>query len=503
MSAANSPSAPRRFSTIVLVGAIVVTWALLSPRLSARETSSGSSREDRVPGSEEVVALIDAEPLTRAAFRIRLARRYQGTPSGQEAQSQTIEKYLVRKEMKSRRLDVTDAEIARRLDKLNQDVVRESQGQSTLEKELARNEVDLESFKEQLRFLVGLEKMARRDFSISESEAVPSVKLNLWLQDLRDRAEIVLRNPSPSSSEEDAVFAEVGGEKLTLEMLGAELESNLPPSELERDLTALAGCRIIEKTLEEMALRVTKEDLDEEIARRQKALGKKPGLEGVTYESVLQQTKGITLEQLYNDEEFISQVGLKKIVDSRYEGPRLQEYFDENADRFGRSLRARHLMIRGAESESPYQTSVRSFEEALKEIETIRNELEKDPTLAFSDLIKNRSEDKRNEGGDLGFLHRENPLGPEFFDRVWALEPGTVSAPIHSPFGFHLVQLLERRDAPELTAVTDEIQGALMKEVYRQLWDEGDVQILLSPKTATSESEGQSESEGREVDSGK
>ena len=48
------------------------------------------------------------------------------------------------------------------------------------------------------------------------------------------------------------------------------------------------------------------------------------------------------------------------------------------------------------------------------------------------------------EGGDLGWLSPGDTV-PEFERGMAALKPGEVSAPVQTPFGWHLIQVLERR----------------------------------------------------------
>jgi peptidyl-prolyl cis-trans isomerase SurA len=50
-----------------------------------------------------------------------------------------------------------------------------------------------------------------------------------------------------------------------------------------------------------------------------------------------------------------------------------------------------------------------------------------------------------SSGGDLGWLSPGDTV-PEFERGMDALKPGEISEPVRSPFGWHLVQVLERRN---------------------------------------------------------
>jgi peptidyl-prolyl cis-trans isomerase SurA len=72
----------------------------------------------------------------------------------------------------------------------------------------------------------------------------------------------------------------------------------------------------------------------------------------------------------------------------------------------------------------------------------------------FGTLARQNSQDaSAPQGGDLGWLSPGETV-PPFEQAMNALQPGDISEPIQSPFGWHLIQVLERRQKD----VADEMQ---------------------------------------------
>ncbi|SNS09039.1 periplasmic chaperone for outer membrane proteins SurA [Belliella buryatensis] len=69
-----------------------------------------------------------------------------------------------------------------------------------------------------------------------------------------------------------------------------------------------------------------------------------------------------------------------------------------------------------------------------------------DGTSDFATLARQYSQDPGSaiQGGELGFFRR-GELAPEYEATSLALKPGEVSDPVETMFGFHMIQLLERR----------------------------------------------------------
>jgi peptidyl-prolyl cis-trans isomerase SurA len=101
-----------------------------------------------------------------------------------------------------------------------------------------------------------------------------------------------------------------------------------------------------------------------------------------------------------------------------------------------KQTRARHILIRTNEIVGDTEARTRLVQ--LKE--RIEN------GNAFEELAKLHSDDlSASKGGDLGWLNPGDTV-PDFERTMDALQPGQVSEPVRSPFGWHLIQVLERRD---------------------------------------------------------
>jgi peptidyl-prolyl cis-trans isomerase SurA len=78
-------------------------------------------------------------------------------------------------------------------------------------------------------------------------------------------------------------------------------------------------------------------------------------------------------------------------------------------------------------------------------------------------MAKQNSEDSSAaKGGDLGWVAPGDTV-PEFERVMNTLKPGEVSEPFQTPFGWHLVQVIERRSE----ALSDERKKAAAKQAIR------------------------------------
>ncbi len=142
---------------------------------------------------------------------------------------------------------------------------------------------------------------------------------------------------------------------------------------------------------------------------------------------------------------------------------------------------ARHILIK--------LTEVVSEKEAKLKMDNIKERL--DHGTKFEDMARQYSEDgSANNGGDLGWVNPGDTV-PQFEQAMNDLKLGEISAPVRSPFGWHIIQVIERRkqdmtkEAARLKA-RQEIRTRKADEAYqdwiRELRDRAFVELRLEDK---------------------
>src|ERR1700704_1423728 len=113
----------------------------------------------------------------------------------------------------------------------------------------------------------------------------------------------------------------------------------------------------------------------------------------------------------------------------------------------GEEVHARHILV-----------------ETEDEAKAVAEELKKGAD--FAELAKKKSKDPgASDGGDLGFFTKDQMV-PEFSTVAFALEPGKISDPVKSQFGWHIIKVEEKRNrkAPDF----DQVKGQIETYVTRK-----------------------------------
>ena len=150
----------------------------------------------------------------------------------------------------------------------------------------------------------------------------------------------------------------------------------------------------------------------------------------------------------------------------------VKAFYDANADRYSTTtIKARHILVKD-------EAKAKELQEQLKQSPD-----------QFADLAKANSVDTASarKGGDLGFFGRGRMV-PEFEAVAFTLKtPGEISEIVKTPYGYHIIQLEERRDGEQkpFDQVKEQIRATLRneamqtktKEYYEQLKQKANLQI--------------------------
>lgn len=90
------------------------------------------------------------------------------------------------------------------------------------------------------------------------------------------------------------------------------------------------------------------------------------------------------------------------------------------------------------------QVSDSEKERIVKQLSEIRDDIISGSKFSIKARIYSEDPGSANKGGELGFLRRED-LVPEFAAVAFALAPDEVSEIVETEFGYHIIQLIERR----------------------------------------------------------
>ncbi|MEW6517598.1 MAG: SurA N-terminal domain-containing protein [candidate division FCPU426 bacterium] len=125
----------------------------------------------------------------------------------------------------------------------------------------------------------------------------------------------------------------------------------------------------------------------------------------------------------------------------------IEEYYQYHRAEFDQpeEVAASHILVR---------TSANATEEekltAKLKLENLRNEIVKGKD--FAEMAREHSDDpgSASKGGDLGYFKRGAMVKP-FEEAAFKLKAGELSAPVETPFGYHLIKVTGRKEAKPST----------------------------------------------------
>lgn len=241
---------------------------------------------------------------------------------------------------------------------------------------------------------------------------------------------------------QDAVLMQVGSVQVTEKDVTAELQ-RVPPEARARAVGSPQTMESILKNL--MARRLLTQEAEAN------GLASNPGLQTmvkISTERVLSDARMLQVDQANEPDAAV----LEAYARTKYKA-------ESQRFQIPAQTHARHILITGDDAQAEAE-KLRTQIVAGASFEAMAKEYSKDPGSAAN-------------GGDLGFF-AEGRMVPEFDAALKTLKPGEVSEPVKTQFGWHVIQLVERRDAGTRP----------FEEVRKELEAEARTRVLSEKRTA-------------------
>ena len=107
--------------------------------------------------------------------------------------------------------------------------------------------------------------------------------------------------------------------------------------------------------------------------------------------------------------------------------------------------------------------------ETEDEAKAIEAELKKGADFATLAKAKSKDPGGASDGGDLGFFTKDQMV-PEFSAVAFSLEPGKISDPVKTQFGWHIIKVEEKRNrkAPDFAQVKPQIENYVTRKAQAE-----------------------------------
>lgn len=220
-----------------------------------------------------------------------------------------------------------------------------------------------------------------------------------------------------------------------------DLSSSQQLQEIRKEvIDSLIEDTIIDIRADELMIRISDDQLDDEIDQ----FRKQRKLDQADFEELLerQQTSLADFRKTFDRQLRRNKVITREIRSKiNVSTEKLKEIYEKDFITISR-VHARHILL-VLKSNAPKQ----KVQQVRERIVEIKKEILSGKS--FQEMADNYSEDPsvKSNHGDLGFFLKKDMV-KEFSEAAFELTPGRLSDPVRTKFGFHLIEVLEKKKDP-------------------------------------------------------
>ncbi len=242
---------------------------------------------------------------------------------------------------------------------------------------------------------------------------------------------------------------------------------------------SLVNTKLLTIFLNRQRIAVPPARIDEELARLEQQL-KADGRDLAT--ALLEDNTSLDTVR----KELENRIRWSEYVKSKATDAELKRYVAANHDLFsGTQVRASHILLK-VESDAP----VAEKDKVKQKLLSIKSQIDSN-TVTFAQAANKYSEDPANSGGaggDLDYFTLSSGFIPEFTDVAFKLKKGSVSEPVETPYGYHLIQVTDRKEGRPVDFeqnkpyIINAYAGELQKNLLTEERKRAKVEIKPMPK---------------------
>lgn len=236
------------------------------------------------------------------------------------------------------------------------------------------------------------------------------------------------------------ILATVEGEPITIADVDREIAIAFPNRQIDpQDLSALRTQTREQLIRRQCVLRylnnskqsATPADIELAIERLKKQLA----LREESYDEYLRRQR---LDEAGLRRAIAWQIGWSRLLAKYLTDANLQRYFEKHRRDFdGTEVRVAHVLLAVSES-ADAGARAKTQNQAVEVLTQLRTK-----QLTFDEAARRFSSGpSRQDGGDIGFISRHEPMPESFSRAAFSLEVNQISDPVETAFGFHLIRCL-------------------------------------------------------------